>query len=153
MKRETKFNFLNSKKLTQVETMHFFEIKIHCRTFTLCLVGVKTGRMENRGRKIGWKMMFSTVWLVKENGEEGKPWKKFSLPSPHFWSSIIGRKRLERKLNAQHFFTNALSFPMITASQQRRRRQFSNHQLSTTQLSPPQPKPAKKVIPNPNQNQ
>ena len=48
----------------------------------------------------------------------------------------------------------SLYFPMITATQQRRRRrQFSNHQLSTTQLSPLQPKPAEKPIPNPNQNQ
>jgi len=66
--------------------------------------------MENRRRKIGWKILFSTVWLGKENGEEGKPGRKFSLPSPHFLSSQFGRKRLERKLNAQHFYTNALSY-------------------------------------------
>ena len=30
--------------------------------------------------------------------------------------------------------------PLFPNCQQRRRRQFSNHQLSTTQLSPPQPK-------------
>ena len=28
---------------------------------------MKIGRMENRERKIGWKMLFSTVWLGKEN--------------------------------------------------------------------------------------
>ena len=59
---------------------------------TLCLVGVKIGRMENRWRKIGWKTMFSTVWQKKENGEEGKPRRKFSLPGPQFSSSQIGRK-------------------------------------------------------------
>ena len=46
-----------------------------------------------------------------------------------------------------------LSFPTVTTTQQRRRRQISNHQLSTTQPSPPQPKPTEKLIPNPNQNQ
>ena len=58
----------------------------------LCLVGMKTGRMKNRERKILWKMKFSTVWLGKENGEDRKPKRMFSLPSPHFLSSQIGRK-------------------------------------------------------------
>ena len=31
---------------------------------------MKIGRMENRERKIGWKMLFSTVWLGKENRGE-----------------------------------------------------------------------------------
>ena len=48
---------------------------------------------------------------------------------------------------------SSLSFPAITATQQRRRRQFSNHQLNTTQLSRLQPKPIEKPIPNPHQNQ
>ena len=34
----------------------------------------------------------------KENGEQGKPGRKFSLPSPQFSSSQIRRKRLERKV-------------------------------------------------------
>ena len=38
MKREMKFNFLNSKKLDQVDTMHFFGIKIHSLTFSIPLV-------------------------------------------------------------------------------------------------------------------
>ena len=67
-------------------------------TLTLCLVGLKIGRMENRGRKIGWKTVFSTVWQKKENGEEGKSRRKFSLPGPQFSSSQIGGKRLERKV-------------------------------------------------------
>ena len=67
-------------------------------TLTLCLVGVKIGRMENRGRKIGWKIVFSTVWQKKENVEGGKPGRKFSLTSPEFSSSQIRRKRLERKV-------------------------------------------------------
>ena len=75
---------------------------------------------------------------------------------------------MERKVLSQPNYGNALSFPTVTATQQRRRRQFSNHQLSTTQLSPPQPKnnskttqkqlkmnsnPIRKPIPNPTQNQ
>ena len=48
------------------------------------MVGVKIGRMENRGRKLGWKIVFSTVWQKKENVEEGKSGRKFSLPGPHF---------------------------------------------------------------------
>ena len=33
-----KFNLLNSKKLAQVDTMHFFGIKIHGLTFSISLV-------------------------------------------------------------------------------------------------------------------
>ena len=66
-------------------------------SLALCLVGVKIGRMENRGRKIGWKTVFSTVWQKKENREEEKPRRKFSLLGPQFSSSQIGRKMLEEK--------------------------------------------------------
>ena len=76
------------------------------------MVGVKIGRMENRGRKIGWK----TVFFTKENGEEGIPGRKFSLPGPQFSSSQIGRKRLERKVLSQHFYTNALFLSHLTAT-------------------------------------
>ena len=79
-------------------------------SLALCLVGAKIGRMENRGRKIGWKTVFSTVWQKKENREEEKPRRKFSLLGPQFSSSQIGRKMLERKVLSQHFYTNALSF-------------------------------------------
>ena len=37
------------------------------------MVGVKTGRIENRKRKIGWKMSFFTGWLKKENRRESFP--------------------------------------------------------------------------------
>ena len=43
----------------------------------------------------------------------------------------------------------SLSFPMATATQQRKRRQISNHQLGTTQPFPPQPISA---VYNPPQN-
>ena len=44
----------------------------------------KIGRMENRGRKIGWKMLFSTVWEGKENAKDRKPGWQFSLLGPKF---------------------------------------------------------------------
>jgi len=40
---------------------------------------VKTGRMENRERKRGWKMAFSTVWLRGRGGEKSGEAHKFSL--------------------------------------------------------------------------
>ena len=54
--------------------------------------------MENIRRKIGWKIVFSTVWQKKENGEEEKPERKFSLPGPQNSSSQIERKILKRKV-------------------------------------------------------
>ena len=73
---------------------------------TLCLVGVNLGRMENIGRKIRQKTVFFTVWQKKENKEEGKPGRKFSLSGPQNSSSQIGRKMLERKVLSQHFYEN-----------------------------------------------
>ena len=58
---------------------------------------MKIGRMENREGKIWWKMLFSTVWLGKENREERKSRRKFSLLGPHFLSSQIGGKIWEEK--------------------------------------------------------
>ena len=43
----------------------------------LCLFGVKIGRMENTGKKIGWKMLFFPVRLEKENGKDEKPGENF----------------------------------------------------------------------------
>ena len=37
-------------------------------SFRVSLVGVKTRRMENKERKIWWKMVFSTVWLRGRGG-------------------------------------------------------------------------------------
>ena len=50
-------------------------------SLTLCLVRVILERMENIGRKSGWKTVFSTVWQRVKNTEDGKPGRKFSLPS------------------------------------------------------------------------
>ena len=79
----------------------------------VCLVGMKTGRMENRERKIGRKILFSTVWLGKENGEDIKPGRNFSLPSPH----LNREEKLERKVLSQHFYTNTLFlFPLTVTN-------------------------------------
>jgi len=43
------------------------------------LVGEKTGRMENKARKIKWKMTFSTIWLKGGRGEKSGGAHKFSL--------------------------------------------------------------------------
>ena len=67
------------------------------------------GRMENKRRNIGWKTMLSTVWQKKENAEDRKPGRKFSLPGPQFTSSQIGRKIVERKVLSLWNYTNALS--------------------------------------------
>ena len=83
------------------------------RTLTLCLVWVKIGRMENIGRKIGWKTVFFTIWQKKENREEGKPGRKFSLLDPQNSSSQIRRKMLERKVLSQHFYTNTSFYNQV----------------------------------------
>ena len=72
-------------------------------SFTLCLVWVNLGRMENIGRKIEWKTVFSTVWQTRENREEGKPGRKFSLTGPQIFSSQIRRKCLKRKCSLGSF--------------------------------------------------
>ena len=137
---------------------------------TLCLVGLILERMENIGKKSGWKTVFSTVWQRVKNTEDGKPVRKFSLPGPQISSSQIGRKTMERKVLSQPNYRNALSFPTVTATQKRRRRrrQFSNPRLSTihhhhrnSKITQNQHKkqlkinsnPIRKPIPNPTQNQ
>ena len=77
--------------------------KTQIKIIRVCLVGVKTGRMKNRERKIRWKMLFSTVWLRKENRRDRKQGRKFSLPSPLFLSSQIGRKMRREKYCEMHF--------------------------------------------------
>ena len=61
-------------------------------------------------------MLFSTVWLGKENGEDRKPGREFSLPGPQFSSSQIRRKIVERKVLSQHFYRNALRAINTTAT-------------------------------------
>ena len=59
----------------------------------VCLVGVKTGKMENRKRKIWWKMTFSTIWLRGRGGEKsGGAHKFFSHPPTKYNLSKLERK-------------------------------------------------------------
>ena len=85
--------------------------KTQIKIIRVCLVGVKTGRMKNMERKIGWKMLFSTVWLRKKNRRDRKQGRKFSLRSPLFLSSQIGRKMRREKCCEIYFifYTNTLS--------------------------------------------
>ena len=48
-------------------------------------------------------MLFSTVWLRKKNRRDRKQGRKFSLPSPLFLSSQIGRKMRREKCCEMHF--------------------------------------------------
>ena len=67
--------------MPQVTYRHgsFDHIARSTSTFRVCLVGVKIGRMENRERKIWWKMTFFTVWLRGGGGEKSGGAHKFSL--------------------------------------------------------------------------
>ena len=62
--------------------------------YPVCLVGVKTMRMENREKKIGWIMAFSTIWFRKENKGERK-WGKIFSPRTHifFYPLNLGGRR------------------------------------------------------------
>ena len=94
------------------------EILAYLFSLTLCLVGVKIERMENIGRKIRWKTVFSIVWRAKENADDGKPRRKFSLPGSQSASSQIGRKIVKRKLLSPWNYTNALSHLPSSQAQQ-----------------------------------
>ena len=71
----------------------------------VCLIGVKTGRMENRERKIWWKMLFSTIWLRKENRRDRKQRRKFSL-GPTFFILPNWEENKEGKVMRNAFYTN-----------------------------------------------
>ena len=59
--------------------------------------------MENIEWKIGWKIVFFTVWEREENRKRGKPRRKFSLSGPQISSSQIRRKNLRKKLMKSTF--------------------------------------------------
>ena len=75
----------------------------------MCLVGVKTGRMENRERKIRWKMSFFTVWLRKENRRYRKQGEKVFPPKPTFFILPNWEQNGEGKVVWNAFYTNTLS--------------------------------------------
>ena len=95
----------------------------------VCLVGVKTGRIKNRERKIGWKMLFFTVWLGKENRRDRKHGRKFSLPSPLILSSKIGRKMWREKCS-ESTFTQIPRFSLL--SQLQTQQSFSQTSLNSS---------------------
>ena len=65
----------------------------------VCLIGVKTGKMENRERKIEWKMTFSTVCLRGGGGEKSDGADKFSLFSFQNTISLNWRENWEQYLD------------------------------------------------------
>ena len=79
--------------------------------------------------------MFSTVWEREEN-----PGRKFSLSGPQISSPQIRRKSLSGKLMKSTFTQMPSCSQRSQQLSKEERRQFSNHQLSITQLSPTQPK-------------
>ena len=118
--------------------------------------------MENIGRKIGWKTVFSTVWQKKENGKEGKPGRKFSLSSSQNSSSQIRRKRLERKCS-HNTFTKILSPNIYNNSAWHNKKKEAKNNHPTTKPSTTtkhrnlaqkiNPKSTEKQLENPTQNQ
>ena len=74
------------------------------------------GKREKLNTMFGWGENREDKKQREENWEEGKPGRKFSLPSPQFSSSQIGRKRLERKVLSQHFYTNTLFISPLTTT-------------------------------------
>ena len=97
--------------------------------------------------------MFSTLWEREENREREKPKRKFSLLGPQISSPQIGRKSLSGKLMKSTFTQMPSRSQQSQPLNKEERRQFSNHQLSTTQLSPPQPKNNSKSNPISTENQ
>ena len=87
---------------------------------------------DGRGRKIGWKTMFSIVWQKKTNGEEGKLGRKFSLPGPQFLSSQIRRKMLERKVFSQHFYTNTPFWNQVKRRKKKRKKSKKKKKREST---------------------
>ena len=100
----------------------------------VCLVGVKTGRMKNRERKIWWKMLFFTVWLGNENRRDRKHGRKFSLPSPLFLSSKIWSKMWREKC-CESTYTQIPRFSLLSQLQTQRlqtQQSFSQTSLNSS---------------------
>ena len=73
-------------------------------------------RMENIGRKT----VFSTVWQKKENTEEGKPGRKFSLKPTNFIPPNREEKPRE-KILSQHFYHNTPFWNQVKKKKHRER--------------------------------
>ena len=55
-------------------------------------------RIENREKKIEWKMAFSTFWFRRENKRDIKWGKKINPPGPHFFILPIWEENGEEKM-------------------------------------------------------
>ena len=118
--------------------------------------------MENIGRKIGQKIVFFTVWQNKENGEEGKLGRKFSLRSPQFSSSQIGRK-IQREKCCERTFTQIPSPNVYNNPERQNKKKDVENNHPTTKPSTTtkhrnlaqkiNPKSTEKQLENPTQNQ
>ena len=106
--------------------------------------------------------MFSTIWQKKENGEEGKPRRKFSLPGPQFSSSQIGRK-IWREKCCESTFTQIPSPNVYNnpARQNNKKEAENNHPTAKPSTTTKHrnveqkinPKSTEKQLENPTQNQ
>ena len=59
----------------------------------VCFVRVKIEMMENRERKIRWKIAFFTVWLRRENKRDRKQGGNFPSGPIFFYPPNLGGKR------------------------------------------------------------
>ena len=68
------FDFIYKKNVQQNHSMHLnmFPCNLMAKTLRVRLDGMKTGMMENRERKIEWKMTFSLIWFRRENKRDRK---------------------------------------------------------------------------------
>ena len=144
-------------------------LEVHLDSVSNTMFGWVDFREDGKHREEKW--VENSVFHCLAKGEKYRGWKtreKIFSPGPQISSSQIGRKTMERKVLSRPNYRNALSFPMVTATQQRRRRQFSNPRLGTIHHHHRNPKitqnqhkkqlkinsnPIRKPIPNPTQNQ
>ena len=99
------------------------------------LVGVKVERMENKGRKIGWKTVFFTV-LAKERKWRGrKTGRKFSLGYTIF---ILPNREenLGRKVLWKHFYPNTSPNIYNNPTRQNKKEAENNHQTQHHHQTP-----------------
>ena len=100
---------------------------------TLCLVGVKIERMENIETKIRWKTVFSTVWQIRENGEEENPGESFLSWAHNFHPPKSGGKSGEE--SAVKALLPKYLLPMSTTTQRgkiRRKQKITTKPSTTT---------------------
>ena len=91
-------------------------------------------REDGKHREEKW--VENSVFHCLAKGEKYRGWNYREEIS----SSQIGRKTIERKVLSQPNYRNALSFPTVTATQQRRRKTIFQPPTWHNSSSPPQPK-------------